>query len=203
MVKVQNLTETEIEAIGEAFADFAYADGEHGLAVFYKSRDAVKEYICDYARAALKAGILYSTSDRHEAVISFHYSKERMPFAAGWMIIKSFFRTMGFANVFRFAKKTSAAGQSYADKLKKEKKPYVAVGMLAVTKEYQGQGYMRKVLEIAYSEARKHHCSVVLDTDAILKRDKYMHLGMKCVGERKVGDGSCFYDMVWEGDWNE
>lgn len=75
--------------------------------------------------------------------------------------------------------------------------------MIVVMKEYQGQGYMRKVLEIAYEEGRKRHCPVVLDTDAVLKRDKYTHLGMKCMRERQVGDGSCFYDMVWESKRNE
>ena len=59
---------------------------------------------------------------------------------------------------------------------------------------------MSKVLEIAYDETEKRHCPVVLETDAVLKRAKYMHLGMKCVGERKLGDGSCLYDMVWDGD---
>lgn len=200
MVKVQSLTEEEIEKIGEAFADFEYAEGERGIAAYYKNRDAVKDYICDYTRAALKADRLFSTSERHEAFITYRYSEDKMSIAAGWMIIKSFFRTMGFSNALRFAKKVSAAGESYGDKLKKEQKPYVAVGMLAVTKEYQGQGYMRKVLELAYDEGRKHRCPVVLDTDAALKRDKYVRLGMKCVGERKVEEGSCFYDLVWEDE---
>ena len=50
MVKKDNLTNEEFEAIGEAFADYPYADGKKGLAYPYSGNAAVKEYICGYTR---------------------------------------------------------------------------------------------------------------------------------------------------------
>lgn len=55
---------------------------------------------------------------------------------------------------------------------------------------------MRKVLEIAFEEGRKRGCPVLLETDAVLKRDKYVHLGMENVRTRKLDDCSYLYDPV-------
>lgn len=46
MIKVTELSENEIEEIGEAFADYNYADGEKGMSFLYNGMDSVKEYIC-------------------------------------------------------------------------------------------------------------------------------------------------------------
>ena len=55
MVKITSLSEEEIEQIGEAFAYYDYADGEKGMSFAYDGKESVKEYICGYARAMLKA----------------------------------------------------------------------------------------------------------------------------------------------------
>lgn len=196
MVKVTTLSEKDIEAIGEAFADYAYADGEKGMALFYKSRDDVKEYICGYVRAMLAARCLYSTSEKHEAFIAYRYSKDKLPLSAGMILMKYIFKTMGFGGAVRMLKYISKGGESYETAVKKSKKPYVFVGLVAVKKEYQGQGYMRKVLDIAFEEGRKRGCPVLLETDAVLKRDKYVHLGMENVRTRKLDDSSYLYDLV-------
>ena len=196
MVKVTTLSEKDIEAIGEAFADYAYADGEKGMALFYKSRDDVKEYICGYVRAMLAAGCLYSTSEKHEAFIAYRYSKDNLPLSAGMILMKYIFKTMGFGGAVRMLKFIAGGGESYETAVKKSKKPYVFVGLVAVKKEYQGQGYMRKVLDIAFEEGRKRGCPVLLETDAVLKRDKYVHLGMENVRTRKLDDSSYLYDLV-------
>lgn len=196
MVKVTTLSEKDIEAIGEAFADYAYADGEKGMALFYKSCDDVKEYICGYVRAMLAAGCLYSTSEKHKAFIAYRYSKDNLPLSAGMILMKYIFKTMGFGGAVRMVKYISKGGESYETAVKKSKKPYIFVGLVAVKKEYQGQGYMRKVLDIAFEEGRKRGCPVLLETDAVLKRDKYVHLGMENVRTRKLDDSSYLYDLV-------
>ena len=71
MIKVTELSENEIEEIGEAFADYNYADGEKGMTFLYNGRDSVKEYICGYVRAMLAGGCLFSTSDKHEAFVAY------------------------------------------------------------------------------------------------------------------------------------
>lgn len=155
MVKVKSLTESEIEQIGEAFADHIYDDGERGMAYLFGGRDNVKEYICGYARAMLKGGCLYSTSEKHEAFAAFKYSKDKLPFSAGAELMKAIFKTIGLSGGIKMLNAMKRGGKSYEDILKKEKKPYVFVGMLVVRKQYQGQGYMRKALDIAFDEGRK------------------------------------------------
>ena len=64
----------------------------------------------------------------------------------------------------------------------KEKKPYIFVGLVCVREQYQGQGYMRKVLDLAFAEGDRLGVPVILETDAKSKCDKYVHLGMELAG---------------------
>lgn len=192
------MSEREIEEIGEAFADFQYADGEKGMSFLYNGRDSVKEYICGYVRAMLAAGCIYSTSENHEAFFSYKYSKDKLPSSAGRILLKAVFSTLGFRGAVKMLSAIKKGGKSYETTIKKEKKPYIFVGMLVVRKQYQGQGYMRKALEIAFDEGRKRGCPVLLETDAVLKRDKYVHLGMKNIRTRKLDDSAYLYDLVKE-----
>lgn len=89
-------------------------------------------------------------------------------------------------------------GESYETTLKKQKKPYIFVGMLVVRKQYQCQGFMRKALDIAFDEGRKRGVPVLLETDAALKRDKYVHLGMTNMRTRKLNDSAYLFDLVKE-----
>ncbi len=196
MVKVTSLSEKEILEIGNAFANYKYIDNEHGMYAYYKDYDAVRDYICDYTRAVMKRGLLYSTSENHEAYISFRTSKDRMFNATGLGIIKSLIHNMGFIGALNFVARLLTAGESFDAKLRKEKKDFIVVGLLVVTEPYQGKGYMRKVLEIAFEEGRKRNCPVYLETDGIEKRDKYVSLGMEYVGARKIKDGSYLFDLV-------
>ena len=78
----------------------------------------------------------------------------------------------------------------------KEKEPYIFVGLVCVRENYQGQGYMRKVLDIAFAEGDRLGVPVILETDAKSKCDKYVHLGMKLAGVRDIGEFGKLYDLV-------
>ena len=57
-------------------------------------------------------------------------------------------------------------GASLQDRMDKERKPYIFVGLVCVREQYQGQGYMRKVLDIAFAEGDRLGVPVILETDA-------------------------------------
>ena len=198
MIKVTELSENEIEEIGEAFADYNYADGEKGMSFLYNGRDSVKEYICGYVRAMLAGGCLFSTSDKHEAFVAYKFSKDKLPASAGFILLKTVFRTLGFKGAVNMLSAIKKGGESYETTLKKQKKPYIFVGMLVVRKQYQCQGFMRKALDIAFDEGRKRGVPVLLETDAALKRDKYGHLGMTNMRTRKLDDSAFLFDLVKE-----
>ena len=198
MIKVTELSENEIEEIGEAFADYNYADGEKGMSFLYNGRDSVKEYICGYVRAMLAGGCLFSTSDKHEAFVAYKFSKDKLPASAGFILLKTVFLTLGFKGAVNMLSAIKKGGESYETTLKKQKKPYIFVGMLVVRKQYQCQGFMRKALDIAFDEGRKRGVPVLLETDAALKRDKYVHLGMTNMSTRKLDDSAFLFDLVKE-----
>ena len=70
-VKINSLSEKEIRDIGDAFADFQYAESEFGMGYLGKGRQAVSDYICAYVRMAINERVLYSTSEEHEGFIAF------------------------------------------------------------------------------------------------------------------------------------
>ena len=61
---------------------------------------------------------------------------------------------------------------------------------------FQGQGYMRKVLDAAFAEGNRLGIPVILDTDAKSKCDKYVHLGMELASTRSFGDTGVLYDLI-------
>lgn len=195
-IKVTSMTEQEIEAIGEAFADHPYPADDRGMALLFPDRESIKAYICGYVRAALKCSWLYTTSEKHEAFVVFCHTQDKYRLTFLLSLVPAIIRTMGVGGAMRYMKLVGRSGKSYHEELVKSKKPHVYVGLLAVTKPYQGQGYMRKVIDIAYEEGRRRHCPVVLETDAKLKRDKYVSVGMTCVKERRCTDNASMFDMV-------
>lgn len=162
-VKINTLTEAEIRSIGDAFADFAYAEAECGMSYLAKDRQAVSDYICAYVRMAIKERVLYSTSEKHEAFIAFKRAGLTMSLSSAADLLGTAYRSADFTHILTACKGFLHSGKGYGAILSKFKIPYFYVGMVAVTKDYQGQGYMRKLLEIAFEEGRKHGMPVVLD----------------------------------------
>lgn len=199
-VKVNSLREDEIRDIGDAFADFEYAESEFGMSYLGKGRQAISDYISAYVRMSIKERVLYSTSDEHEAFIAFKNPGVNMSPGSAAGLLKTVPGRVDTGHLFEMAKGIGGAGKSYGSILSKLKIPYIYVGFFAVRKEYQGKGFMRKVLEVAFEEGRRQAVPVVLDTDAILKKDKYEHLGMKCVVTQHFKDGVELYGMVYEPD---
>ena len=61
---------------------------------------------------------------------------------------------------------------------------------------YHQQGYMRKVMDIAFAEGDRLRVPVILETDARSKCDKYVHLGMELAGTRDLGEFGKMYDLI-------
>lgn len=87
-------------------------------------------------------------------------------------------------------------GQGLDKRLDREKKPYIFVGLVCVRQAYQGQGYMRRVMEMAFAEGDRLGIPVILETDARSKCDKYLHLGMELAGTRRFGTHGLLYDLI-------
>ena len=102
---------------------------------------------------------------------------------------------MKLKELLRFSRIMSRGGPGLNKKLDKEKKPYLFVGLICVREAYQGQGYMRKLMDMAFAEGRRLDVPVILDTD--------MHLGMELGGIRRFGDSGVLYDLIRYPDAGE
>ncbi|MCM1156439.1 MAG: hypothetical protein NC314_05805 [Roseburia sp.] len=111
-------------------------------------------------------------------------------------IIKGCLKSLGFKGCISYMKKLSQGGQSLESRMKKAKKNFIKIELVAVTKPYQGQGYMRKTLDIAFQAGQEKKLPCILDTDGRLKRDKYISVGMQLAGTRKIEEGLYLYDLI-------
>ena len=194
-MKVTALDESTVQDIGHAFGYYDYG-AEHGLIDAFPSRDAAAAFICGYVRMALRSGMLYTTGERGEGFIAYKRPGEKPRWSAVLPLAKALFGVLPPKALARFARIMSKGGPGLDKRLDKEKKPYLFVGLVCVREPYQGQGYMRKVMDMAFAEGDRLGVPVVLETDARSKCDKYMHLGMELAGERRFGEHGVLYDMI-------
>lgn len=194
-MKVKALDESIIHDIGHAFAYYDYGT-EQGLHGAFPSRDAISAFICGYSRMALKSGMLYATSERGEGYIAYKLPGESVGLGAAWPLVRGMFQAMNLKEMFRFFKIMSGGGIGLKERLNEKKQPYIYVGLVCVRECYQGQGYMRKVMDMAFAEGNRLGVPVILDTDARSKCDKYLHLGMELAGMRRFGEHGTLYDLI-------
>ena len=192
---VRTITEEEIHDIGRAFGYYDYGQ-ETGLPAAFSSREATADYICAYVRGMLRGGFLHTTSAHGEGYIAYKLPKEKLGFKVLWPIAKGMLRNSTLKRLMRFAMDIKRGGVSLQDRMDKEKKPYIFVGLVCVREKYQGQGYMRKVMDIAFAEGDRLGVPVILETDARSKCDKYIHLGMELAVVRDIGEFGKLYDLI-------
>ena len=194
-MKIETLNEIIVQEIGHAFGYYDYGT-EHGLIDAFPSRDAVASFICGYVKMALQSGMLYAAGENGEGYIAYKKPGQRVRPKAALPLAKGFLGAMKPKELIRFMRIMSEGGSGLGKRLDKEKKPYIYVGLVCVRERYQGQGYMRKVMDIAFSEGNRLGVPVILDTDAKSKCDKYIHLGMELAGTRRFGEHGVLYDLI-------
>lgn len=194
-MKIKALNENIAEDIGHAFGYYDYGT-EHGLIDAFPSRDAVASFICGYAKMAFQSGMLYTTSENGEGFIAYKLPGQKVRLKAVLPLAKGFLGSMKIKEIIRFMRIMSKGGLGLSKQLDKAKKPYIYVGLVCVRELYQGQGYMRKVMDMAFSEGNRLGVPVILDTDAKSKCDKYIHLGMELVDTRRFGEYGVLYDLI-------
>lgn len=201
-MKAAALDENTIRDIGHAFGYYDYGT-EHGLIDAFPSREAVASFICGYAKMALQSGMLYATSEAGEGFIAYKLPGEKITLKAGLYLARGFLSAMDSRSLVRFIRIMSKGGSGLGKQLDKAKEPYIYVGMVCVREPYQGQGYMRRVMDMAFAEGNRLGVPVILDTDARSKCDKYIHLGMELAGTRRFGEYGVLYDLIKYPDRKE
>ena len=154
------------------------------------------EFICGYVRMALQSGMLYSVGENGEGYIAYKLPGQRVGLKAALPLAKGLLGSMKLKDLVRFARIMSKGGPGLDKKLDREKKPYIYVGLVCVREQFQGRGYMRRVMDAAFAEGDRLGVPVILDTDAKSKCDKYVHLGMELAATRRFGEHGVLYDLI-------
>lgn len=201
--KLQGLKEAELQEISrqiaDAFYDYSYNEADLGLIKFITSRENMFTYIHGIVQAAYRSGVLYTTSDAREGylMLSGEGAGGTIGFVDGMkMIIAEKKALGGFRNMKNFIDACFSDGGSIETRMRKEKRKFLRIEMLVVRKEFQGQGYMRQMMEYAYALADERKVPVILDTDDKDKAARYEHLGMKLDRVRSCGEQFHMYDLI-------
>lgn len=159
---VKSMTEEEIYEIGHAFGYYDYGE-ETGMSAAFSGKEATANYICAYVCGVLRGGFLHTTSQRGEGYIAYKLPKEKMGLKTMWPIACGMLRNSTLKRLLQFGIAIKRGGASLQDRMDKKKKPYIFVGLVCVREKYQGQGYMRKVLDIAFAEGNRLGVPVILE----------------------------------------
>lgn len=205
MLKLQGLNEEELSEISrqisDAFYDYTYNEADIGLIKFISDREDMFTYIHGIVRAAYRSGVLYTTSERREGylMLSGEGAGGQIGFWDGMKMIAAEKKALrGFRNMKKFISACFSDGGTIETRMRKEKRKFLRIEMLVVRKEFQGQGYMRQMMNYAYSLADERKIPVILDTDDRDKASRYEHLGMKLDRVRSCGDHFHMYDLIRE-----
>ena len=191
MFKVENKSKEEIAEIGRKIGA-AFAAEKAGIVTMLTEAQAVKafEIMTEYF---YRAGVLYATSETGEGYLAYWEKKKKTAVGPALHMIKRFLRELPLKASLTVMQ---SSGEQYAKIFKKERN-YIAVSMVVVLREFQGKGFMHKVLEQPFVEARKKNIPCILDTDTPLKVEKYIRCGMKLAGEKKLRHGISLYTMAY------
>lgn len=159
---VKSMTEEEIYEIGHAFGYYDYGE-ETGMSAAFSGKEATANYIWAYVCGVLRGGFLHTTSQRGEGYIAYKLPKEKMGLKTMWPIACGMLRNSTLKRLLQFGIAIKRGGASLQDRMDKKKKPYIFVGLVCVREKYQGQGYMRKVLDIAFAEGDRPGVPVILE----------------------------------------
>ena len=199
MVKKVKLTDDEMRQFAEVFAYYDYGDKEIGMVPYYPGypdRTKLIDYLVAMISVANEYNAVYSTSDNKEGIIILTDTTHPYPALASIKMMYRMVKALGLKDFGNIIKKFQEGGASLEKKYRDGKKQFVQIELLAVRKEYQRQGFMRPLVEKAFEVADSGDLPVILSTDAELKKDKYVHLGMKHINTRKLGEKSYMYDLV-------
>lgn len=167
----------EIQAIAEAFSDYEFDDQEKGL--YYLCKRIFKTRYSKRLASVIRG-------QKSELYVQQHYGVDR--------IYPRYHKRNGDSGCHKISKDYFRAGKPIEKRF--EKSGYVQIKMLAVKKEYRGQGYMRKMVRSAFDLADELKVPCIVSTDAKSKADRYKHLGFELYQIRKISDHSVEYDMV-------
>ena len=136
MIQVTGLSEKDLREIGRAYANYVYPDDDRGMFPF-DDKEMLTRYIVGFARSCMQAGMLYTTSEKHEGYIAITTPDTKYPLKSVVTFIREVIGSLGWKRYFWFVKYIARGGENLETKVRKQKRRYVVVQLLAIPEKYQ------------------------------------------------------------------
>lgn len=204
MLKLSGLTKEEVneisKQIADSFFDYEYNSEDAGLLQYISTRENMFVYMNAIVTAAYNAGLLYTTSEKHEGYLMLSGDGVgSVGFSDGMKMISAEKKALGgFSNMKRFVKACFSEGGTIESRMRKAKRKFIRIEMLVVRKEFQKKGFMKQMLDYTYKLAESRNVPVILDTDDKDKASRYQHLGMQLDRIRTCDEQFRMYDLIKE-----
>ena len=195
-MKLKRLSEASMQEIVKAFSEYQYEAQEEGLYYLCKGKSGTEAYMKGFALAGIKSGWLHTISEKEEGYIMISEPTSKVCFGGLKDLILGTVKGMGLKGSIQFFKDMKASGTSLESKLKEAHQDFVQIEMLVVKRAYQNQGYMRKLVQIAFDRADALGVPCIVSTDGILKMKKYEHIGFEHVQDRKFKEKVYEHDLI-------
>lgn len=194
MIRLENISKTDLQNIANTIAEsFLCEDGMITRSLNLREASA---YFDIMISEAYRVNSLYATSEKQEGYC-IYWHKGKGP--STWREILAFFTYMKRIPMYKLSNLVVSHHDwtDYEMQFQNEK-DYLDVYLVVVRKEYQGQGFFRKMMEELMDIARQDHVIMILDTDSELKAQKYMHVGMEVVTEKVLESGLHMYTLKYD-----
>lgn len=191
--RVENISNKELieikQKVGEAFITNELF---HEFGTIEERRDDVMKYMSYYVQYMYETKSLYQNDDG-TAYIGVCYSKEEK-FWPQMKMLWGIIRAVPFSKLKQMltqVKQNTNGNKIYT------KNPYIEILMVCVSKQAQGKGYSRELVEFAKEKARFHNCPLLFDTDMKDYAEIYQHFGCELYHQCTASNGVTRYNLVW------
>lgn len=194
MQKVKFLSKKEIDDIVKTYIESNL--NEEGTISLFKDENTFRRYLKVLIKTSIKNNMLYSLSENKEGFVILNSTLNPLRSSTKIYMFLNFIRTFGFKGYYNFLESMKSDKSSLLDKLRMENKDFIKVEMLLVETDFQNKGYMHKIMNEIFKFADEYSLPVILSTDSELKKDKYVHIGMKYLYKRKLKGGIYLYELI-------
>ncbi|MGN8912802.1 hypothetical protein [Anaerofustis butyriciformans] len=196
MQKVKSLSKKEIDGIVKTYIESNL--NEEGTISLFKDENTFRKYLKVVIKASIKNNMLYSLSENKEGFVILNSTLNPLRSSAKIYMFLNFIRIFGLRGSFEFLESMKSDNSSLLDKLRMENKDFIQLEMFLIETEFQNKGYMHKIMNEIFKFADEYSLPVILSTDSELKKDKYVHIGMKYLYKRKLKGGIYLYELIKE-----
>ena len=184
--------------MADSYLDYEMTGNNLGMCE-HLNQEHFARLIRGYFESAIRNGSLYCAGENKEGYFIFEMPETKRNLYGSMLQAKWMLSAFGLKKGIRYIKEIMNSGTYLASEFSRLKKPFTKIEFIAVAKEHQGRGYMRQMMEYAFSESDRLGLPLILTTDDEKKVKIYEHFGMKMVREHVVSGRAVYYEMLREG----